>query len=248
MNAETLRALARAHPDRLGLWIAFLNETSARSVAEIGVYRGVFAAEVLDGCPNIEAYYMVDPWQHLDEWNKPANATDEKFDLIYQQAMDRTQEHVHKRIVLRGRTVDVLDQVPDGELDFAYVDGDHTLRGITVDLVRAYPKIRHGGFLGGDDFARSIWHHGERFEPTLVFPFAVYFAEAVGTRIYALPQRQFLIEKSDENRFEFVDLTGRYEQIDLLSQMQGWRNGPSAAGSRGSPRTAVSRRIRKLLR
>ena len=29
--------------------------------------------------------------------------------------------------------------MPDGSLDFAYVDGDHTLRGITIDLVAFHP-------------------------------------------------------------------------------------------------------------
>jgi hypothetical protein len=83
------------------------------------------------------------------------------------------------------------DQIADGGLDFAYIDADHTLKGIAIDLIRVYPKVRSGGFLGGDDFTRSVWEHNTRFEPTLVFPFAVYFAEAVGATIYALPYSQF---------------------------------------------------------
>jgi hypothetical protein len=49
--------------------------------------------------------------------------------------------------VLRGRTRELINQIPDDSLDFAYIDGDHTLRGITIDLVRLLPKMREGGVI-----------------------------------------------------------------------------------------------------
>src|SRR5206468_4924808 len=88
-----------------------------------------------------------------------------------------------RRVILRGKTTDVIDQIPDAELDLAYIDGDHTLRGIAIDLIRVYQKVSPNGFIGGDDFTPSMWEHKTSFEPTLVFPFAVYFAEAVGATI-----------------------------------------------------------------
>jgi hypothetical protein len=66
--------------------------------------------------------------------------------------------------------MEVIDQITDGELDLAYIDGDHKLKGISIDLIRVYPKVRVGGFLCGDDFTRSVWEHKTSFEPTLVFP------------------------------------------------------------------------------
>ena len=130
---------------------------------------------------------MIDPWRHLDDWNKPANQNDTVFEEFFRQANEKTDFAARRRVILRGKTVEVIDQIPNGELDLAYIDGDHTLRGITIDLIRVYPKVRAGGFLGGDDFNRSIWQHNTSFEPTLVFPFAVYFAEAVGATIYGTP-------------------------------------------------------------
>jgi hypothetical protein len=50
-----------------------------------------------------------------------------------------------------------------------------------------------------------------------VFPFAIYFAEALGARIYALSYSQFLIEKDNSPPF-FVDLTGNYGDISLRGQ------------------------------
>jgi hypothetical protein len=214
-----LRRAVDSTGSRPELWAALLHAIGARTVAEIGVYRGDFAAYVLDRCPQIERYYMVDPWHHLDDWNKPANKAEDVFDGYYRETLEKTAAHAAKRVVLRGRTTEVVDEIPDGSLDFAYVDGDHTLRGVTIDLHRVYPKVREGGLIGGDDFSRSIWQHGGDYEPTLVFPYAVYFAEAVGARIWALPHHQFLLEKRAGGEHEFVDLTGRYKSLDLRSQM-----------------------------
>jgi hypothetical protein len=89
------------------------------------------------------------------------------------------------------------------------------LRGIVIDLIRVLPKIRQGGFIGGDDFTDTPWQHDFRFEPTLVCPFGVYFAEAMNLPIVALPFNQFLIHKDSAEGFSFVDTTGRYGDISL---------------------------------
>jgi len=217
---EDLTTVVSAAPQRPDLWVDILTRIDARRVAEIGVFRGMFAEEILNRCPAITDYYMVDPWRHLDDWNKPANVSSKKFDDIYDEAMRRTAAHEGRRRVLRGRTSEVMGDIPDGRLDFAYIDGDHTLRGITIDLVQVFGKVRAGGWVAGDDFARRIWQHGQSFEPTMVFPFAVYFAEAVGCPIYALPFTQFLIEKDPSRGFSFTDLTNSYPGTDVLAQFQ----------------------------
>jgi hypothetical protein len=200
---------------RVDLWAAILAGADARTVAEIGVFRGSFSVEILSRCPQIERYYMVDPWRHLDDWNKPLNKSDDVLEDARREAMEKTAAWEAKRVVLRGTTSEVIDRIDDGSLDFAYLDGDHTLRGVTIDLLRVWPKVSDGGLIGGDDFRKTIWQHDERFEPSLVFPYAVYFAEAVDAVIYALPYRQFVLSK--QGPFAFVDLTGRFDTVDIES-------------------------------
>jgi hypothetical protein len=204
---------------RTELWREFIRGAQVQRMAEVGVYTGDFAANMLKSCETVSKYYMVDPWRHLSDWNKPANQNDPTFERIFENAKSQTDFAAARRVILRGKTTEVIDQIPDGELDFAYIDGDHTLKGIVIDMIRVYPKVRAGGFLGGDDFSPGIWQHRWKFEPTLVFPFAVNFAEAVGAVIYALPYQQFCLEKNDGGQFKFVDLTGAYAQTDLRSQM-----------------------------
>jgi len=203
---------------REDLWVEFARSSGVQRMAEVGVYRGDFAAPMLQRCPGLTTYYMIDPWRHLLDWNKPANQDDAVLEEFLQEAKAKTDFAAGKRVILRGKTTEVIDQIPDGELDFAYIDADHTLKGIAIDLMRIYPKVREGGFLGGDDFTRSVWQHGTAFEPTLVFPYAVYFAEAVGATICALPYSQFCLQKGNGAQFAFVDLTGDYDDVGLRNQ------------------------------
>ncbi len=205
---------------RLGLWPRFIQQVEAQRVVEVGVYKGAFASKVLAECDSVVQYYMVDPWRRLDNWNKPFNVDDSAFEEVLAEAKAKTAFAADRRIILRGTTAEVIDEIPDGELDYAYIDGDHTLRGITIDLIRVFPKIRQGGWIAADDFCTKIWQHGGGFEPTLVFPFAAYFAEAVGATVYALPDSQCLIEKGGGQGFTFIDLTGRYGDTGLRRHLR----------------------------
>ncbi len=209
-SKEIVLKCAKDATSRLELWRCLLTTLQVQQMVEVGVFRGELAEYLLKQCPSLTTYYMIDPWRHLDQWNKPANVTNQQFNSIMKEALERTQFAHSKRVILRGTTAEMAGHILDESLDFAYIDGDHTLRGITIDLIQIFRKVRPGGWIGGDDFSPTIWQHGLRYEPTFVFPFAVYFAEAVGARIYALPFAQFLIEKSATSSFEFIDLVGRY--------------------------------------
>ncbi len=232
---------------RLEFWVEFVQSIGAQRMAEVGVYRGDFAAGVLQRCERVTRYYMIDPWRHLKDWNKPANHDDSVFGEFYQEAKAKTDFAAARRVIVRGKTAEVVDQITDGELDLAYIDADHTLKGITIDLIRVYPKVRAGGFLGGDDFSRSVWEHKTSFEPTLVFPFAVYFAEAVGATIYALPYSQFCLQKTDCAQFAFVDLTGQYNEVGLRDQFHPEKLLRLILGERFPRLMRVARKTRDLL-
>jgi len=225
--------------DRFDLWATFLNEIEAKVVAEIGVFRGLFAAAMLERCPSIETYYMIDPWRHLDDWNKPANVSDAKFDAIMSEALERTNFAASRVKVLRGRTQDVVGQIADQSLDFAYIDADHSLRGITIDLQLILPKIRPDGSIGGDDFSPNVWQHAKHYEPSLVFPYAIYFAEAMKLRISALGFNQFLMHFREGSPPVFSDHTGQYPSATVLAALEGV--------ARARRRGGVARRLKRVL-
>ncbi|MBL8658706.1 MAG: class I SAM-dependent methyltransferase [Rhodospirillales bacterium] len=215
---QMIRDCVARSTNRAELWINLLRSANARHVVEVGVLKGEFASTILRECAFISKYYMIDPWRHLDDWNKPANREDEYHEKCFLTAKQNTDFAGERRIILRGKTTEVVDTIPLNDLDVAYLDGDHTLRGITIDVIGLEPRVREGGWIGGDDFHSSIWQHSTAFEPTLVFPFSVYFAEAIGARIYGLPYNQFLMVKSAVKEFKFVDLTGRFSDVGLKGQ------------------------------
>ncbi|CAN7659842.1 class I SAM-dependent methyltransferase [Rhizobium sp. LjRoot258] len=215
LDSQKIAKLLSECNSRFDLWIRLLDLHKARNMAEIGVWKGDFAERILRECSQVEQYYMIDPWASLPDWNKPFNVAPAMFDEIYQEMLAKTDFASERRTILRGRTKDVVNDIPDGSLDFAYIDGDHTLRGITIDLIKILPKIREGGIIGGDDFTTTPWQHDTRYEPTLVCPYSVYFSEAMDLPIIALPHNQFLIKKERGANFSFLDVTGDYTDISL---------------------------------
>ena len=212
---NVLIEIAAEAQNRVELWSGIFASNQCKTVAEVGVWKGAFAEEILGCCPAIENYVMIDPWRHLPDWNKPANGAHIAFEDIYAEAIKRTRFAEEKLTILRERTVVAARSLSDGYLDAAYIDGDHTLRGITIDLVTMLPKIRKGGLLGGDDFTKTIWQHTGNYDPTLVFPYAVYFAEAHDLPVYSLPFEQFLIVNDPGLGFKFEDLAGGYLNLRM---------------------------------
>jgi hypothetical protein len=206
--------------DRYDIWSSFLSLSKLEVICELGVYKGDFAHKILKECSFIQKYIMIDPWKNLSNWNKPANHKKDTFDIFYKETLLKTNFAKHKRVILKGRTIEVINEIPNNSLDFIYIDGDHTLKGISVDLISIWKKIKQNGFIAGDDFCPSIWQHNINYEPTLVFPFALYFAEAMNTTIYALPYNQFLITK-EEKGFRFINLTDiNYDSDNILDHIK----------------------------
>lgn len=215
IDASQLRRHMAGATTRAALWTNILHDAGSKTVAEFGVWRGNFARRILETCPFIERYYMVDPWAQLPDWNRAKNFQTENFEEIFQEALSNTAFAAPKLSVLRGRTKDVIHHIPDQSLDFAYIDGDHTLRGVTIDLIKVLPKMKPGGIIGGDDFLPKPWPQSPKFEPTMVCPYSIYFAEATDLPIFCLPYDNFLIQVLPDQGFSLTDLTGNYGDISL---------------------------------
>jgi len=46
---------------------------------------------------------------------------------------------------------EIVDRIPC-DLDFVYIDGDHTKEGVVNNLMLYYPRVKPGGVIGGHDF------------------------------------------------------------------------------------------------
>jgi hypothetical protein len=60
-------------------------------VLEVGVWKADFTKHLLEQCETIERYYMLDPWAHLPDWNKPLNLEQELLDQAYEESVKKTE-------------------------------------------------------------------------------------------------------------------------------------------------------------
>ena len=203
---------------RKDLLINLFTELGTKRMAEIGVWQGDLAKTALQEVGQLEQYILVDPWRNLPDWNKPMNKSNIEFEKVRESALSKVEPFKEKVVEIRATTKEANAQIEDSSLDLVYVDGDHTLRGITIDLISLLPKVVRGGFLCGDDFTKTIWQHGTDYSPTEVFPFALYFAEAHDLPIFTLPYNQFIIF-NEPRGFEVIDHGGyaKLSPVDIYA-------------------------------
>jgi len=135
--------------------ILFIKETTnAHDLigAEIGVSAGINAESIIETLP-VKLLYLVDPYEEdieTQEYQKP------------QLNQSRIEEEAHKRMLrfdkrvkfIKKRSDDAVDDLPD-DMDFCYIDGNHSYEFVRNDIKNYFPKIRPGGVLGGHDFFGS---------------------------------------------------------------------------------------------
>ena len=54
--------------------------------------------------------------------------------------------------IIRDYSSHALKTLEDGELDWIYIDGDHSYEAVLKDLKLSFDKVRTGGFISGDDY------------------------------------------------------------------------------------------------
>lgn len=112
--------------------------------AEIGVQRALFSKALCEGIPGLKLY-CVDPW------------------TPYRDAPDQSRQNKHYTIaaaimapfnatLIRKTSHDALPDIPDGSLDFVYIDGLHDFDNVMFDIIEWNKKVRSGGIVSGHDF------------------------------------------------------------------------------------------------
>jgi len=103
-------------------------------IAEIGTYRGSFARIMLDT--------MAPTRLHL---------ADITFSLCRADVLADPRVERHE-----GTSLAFLNSRADASFDMIYVDADHGYDAVRADAAAAAPKVKPGGFLVFNDFARII--------------------------------------------------------------------------------------------
>ena len=126
--------------------IQFIKNRNNKSLigAEVGVGQGHNAESILK-ILNIEQLYLIDPYSQTPvDISKKIQAREglskfkDKINFIYEPSPE------------------AVNLIPD-ELDFVYIDANHSYASVKKDVEAWFPKIKINGILGGHDF---IWLKG----------------------------------------------------------------------------------------
>ena len=62
--------------------------------------------------------------------------------------------------IVRARSEDAESALGGTQLDWAWIDGDHTYEAVKADLKRFSRLVKPGGCLAGDDYVLGWWGNG----------------------------------------------------------------------------------------
>lgn len=105
--------------------------------AEVGVFTGYYSEVLFNEIPNLHLYCV-------DIWGEGK----------YKRAEDECLERLrpYNTTIIKKPSVEAAKDVPDGSLDFVYIDAAHDYDNVKIDLNAWAPKVKVGGIIAGDDF------------------------------------------------------------------------------------------------
>jgi len=131
---------------RAGLYRLFA-ELGFKIGCEVGVQRGRNAWVMLQNIPDLKLY-LVEPYaDHPSNYRKWGEKVHAKFK---KQAHERLKNDNVEWI--EGFSENVSNEIPDGSLDFVYIDGEHTYDFVMIDIILWSRKVRKGGIISGHDY------------------------------------------------------------------------------------------------
>jgi hypothetical protein len=122
-------------------------------VAEIGVWEGHFSQRILDICDPAELH-LIDPWMYMPEFGNTGFGRKKNEFLMEQKYHDVMEKFADDpRVIIHRTTSDIaLAGLPDGCLDWVYIDGNHNAPFVNNDLALCLQKVKANGKIAGDDF------------------------------------------------------------------------------------------------
>jgi predicted O-methyltransferase YrrM len=117
--------------------------------AEVGVLYGDTSAYLLKEIPNL-TLFSVDPYLPYDEPGHDRTA--QTLSSYEQVAREKLRQFGDRSQIMKLYSVEAAPKIPDGSLDFVFIDALHTYEAVKEDIAAWFSKIRPGGLLTGHDY------------------------------------------------------------------------------------------------
>jgi hypothetical protein len=126
------------------------------TIAELGVFRGEFAKQILDICQP-ETLVLIDNWGGQKQGSGDADGNNYAIynsEELYQHVLNELKDIKNIKIIREMSTV--LESFPDNHFDAIYIDADHSYAGVKTDLLNANKKVKNGGYILGHDYNQNM--------------------------------------------------------------------------------------------
>ena len=119
---------------------------------EVGVAQGRFAGHILGTNPGVTMLYGVDPYKPLRDYRDYTKIS--TFQKLKDDAYERVKPFGNRHEFLHTISMEAVKQFNDDYLDFVYIDGNHDYDHVTEDITEWLKKLKPGGIMSGDDYAK----------------------------------------------------------------------------------------------
>lgn len=124
-------------------------ELGFKTGAEIGVEQGIYSEILCKKNPGLHLY-CVDAWAAYNEYRE--HVSQEKLDGFFENVQKRLSKYDVSFI--RKFSMEAVDFIGDGWLDFVYIDANHTFKHVANDVAEWSKKVRPGGIVAGHDYCK----------------------------------------------------------------------------------------------
>lgn len=136
--------------------------------AEVGLFDGRTHLHLLERCPGLHMI-GVDVWDAFPSFREGPTKSGEKCRCRWceetraarraetpaqmrQRVIRQTAKYGARSVIYVEPSAAAAARVDDHSLDFVFIDGDHSVEGVTADLTAWLPKVREGGSIIGHDY------------------------------------------------------------------------------------------------
>lgn len=158
----------------------FIAEVGSKLGVEVGVAAGDYSETLMKANPTMHLY-GVDPHEGYRGYK----------DFVREGTFNKMLEDAHARLdkyptyeFIREYSVPASERFFDGELDFVYIDANHSEPYVTQDIEAWAPKVKSGGIVAGHDYARIKGNDLEDSKNWAVIPAITKYAKDNGHQLY----------------------------------------------------------------
>jgi len=131
--------------------------------------------------PQLEKMYGIDPHEPYTGYRDYVR--EDTFQDLVTQAHERLDKYPAYEFI-REYSMAASERFEDESLDFVYIDGNHSEPYVSQDIETWTRKVRKGGVVSGDDYARIKGKDGQDSSNWAVIPAVKKFTRDNGYQLY----------------------------------------------------------------